>query len=66
MPTGHAPEEIAGKRYVSLILRLLLDERGGLVYGEVVDLQARMRGRFAAWRHLARTVRAALAKNQED
>jgi hypothetical protein len=46
------------KRQVTLILRLVLDARGRLQYGEAVDTEARSQGRFAGWRGLTRTMRA--------
>ena len=31
-------EELAEKRYVSVVLRLAVDRRGRLIYGEIVDM----------------------------
>jgi hypothetical protein len=56
---------LAEKRYLTVIVRLVVDKRGQVVQGEVVDLQARLLGRFAGWRGLTRTMRAWLAR-QED
>ena len=53
------------KRSVTLILRLVLDGRGRLEYGEAVDTEARSQGRFVGWRGLTRTVRAWLARQEE-
>jgi hypothetical protein len=52
------------KRQVTLILRLVLDARGRLQYGEAVDTEARSQGRFVGWRGLTRTVRAWLARQE--
>jgi hypothetical protein len=55
----------ARERSVTLILRLVLDGRGRLEYGEAVDTEARSQGRFVGWRGLTRTVRAWLARQEE-
>jgi hypothetical protein len=55
-------ERLLDLRPVTLILRLLVDRRGRLVQGEVVDVEARPRGRFVGWRGLVRTARAALER----
>jgi hypothetical protein len=57
LPTTPPAETLAERRYVTVVVRLVLDRRK-LVYGEVVDVSARPCGRFDAWRDLARAVRA--------
>ena len=51
-------DKLADKRYVTVVLRLLMDRRGRLVRGEVVDAQGEPGGRFVGWRGLIRAVRA--------
>jgi hypothetical protein len=57
---GHVVEN----RQVTLILRLVLDARGRLRYGEAVDVEAHSQGRFVGWRGLTHTVRAWLARQE--
>jgi len=45
----HPPDGLQEKRYVTAILRLLLDKRGKLVHGEVADLDGTPGKRFDAW-----------------
>ena len=54
------------RRQVILILRLVLDARGRLQYGEAVDTEARSQGRFVGWRGLTRTLRTWLARQEND
>lgn len=55
-------EQLAEKQYVTLLLRLLVDQRGRLVQGEIVTLDAQSRGHFSRWRDLVRLVREALPR----
>jgi len=43
------PEGLQDKRYVTAILRLLIDKHGGLVHGEVADVDGTVGRRFADW-----------------
>jgi hypothetical protein len=59
----HAPEarmgdELAARRHVTVIVRLVMDRGGRLVYGEVVNAESKTRSRFTGWRGLPATVRA--------
>ncbi len=58
MPT--ADEKLAQKRYVTVMLRLVMDTRGRMVYGEIVDDSAKSWGHFVGWRELIRLTRAYL------
>jgi hypothetical protein len=62
MPAPPLPNALADKRQLTLILRLVVDERGRLVHGHLLDVEARSLGRFLTWRELTRTVRAGLAR----
>ena len=46
------------KQYATAILRLLLDKRGELVHGEVVDVEGGSSQRFVAWQALIPAVQA--------
>lgn len=52
------PDGLRDKRYVTAILRLLLDKHGELVHGEVADMDCKSVERFVDWRDLAPAVRA--------
>jgi hypothetical protein len=54
-------EELAQKRYVSVVLRLAVDRRGHLVYGEIVDMAGKPNGRFQGWRGLTQAVKTWLS-----
>jgi hypothetical protein len=55
-------DTLASRRLVTVILRLVVDQRGRLIYGEVVDESASSRGHFSGWRGLTRTVRQSLIR----
>jgi hypothetical protein len=46
------------KQYATAILRLLLDKRGKLVHGEVVDVDGGSSHRFGGWQALIPAVQA--------
>ncbi len=55
---------ISEKRYVTVVVRMVIDQREQLVHGEIVDVDGIGQGRFAGWRGLIRTMRDFLAKQQ--
>jgi hypothetical protein len=56
-------DRLSGKYHLTMLVRLLLDARGQLVYGELVDVPpARAGGRFADWSDFERTVRGWVAE----
>lgn len=61
MPARPREDKLSEKHYVSVILRLLLDRRGRLIQGEVVDLAGHAQHRFVGWRGLAHALRQWLA-----
>ena len=63
MAVGLDPEGLAEKRYVTVILRLLIDRRGRLIHGEVADLEGKTQSRFSQWRELSWAVRTGLAQS---
>jgi hypothetical protein len=60
------PNHLAEKRYVTVILRLLLDRRGRLINGELVDVESTLEDRFIGWRGLTRAVRGWLTRQERD
>jgi hypothetical protein len=66
VPTPPAGNHLAGKRNATLILRLVLDQRGQLMHGELIDVANGLPDRFVAWRGLIRTVRAWLTSQEQD
>jgi hypothetical protein len=57
---------LADKRQIILILRLTTNKRGQLLYGETVDVEGTVIGRFAEWQRLWTTIRAWLAGRQTE
>jgi len=63
---GHLLDPIAGRddlvqsRPLVVVLRLLVDAKGELMQGELVDMHQISRGRFAGWDGLAPAVRSFL------
>ena len=60
------PQEnhLSDKRYVTVIVRMVIDRRERLVHGEVVDVDGEAQGRFDGWREMIRTVRDYLTNQQ--
>ena len=48
-------------RYVTVVVRLLVDGRGRLLHGESVDVAGQVRGRFAQWQDFNRAMEGWLA-----
>jgi hypothetical protein len=57
-PEARMGDELAARRHVTVIVRLVMDRRGRLVYGELVNAESGTQGRFATWRALPAAVRA--------
>lgn len=51
---------LADKRYVTRVLRLVLDRRGRFLYGQLVDAEGADLGRFNRWRDLLPLLRASV------
>ena len=66
MPIPPAGNNLSGKRNATLILRLVLDQRGRLMHGELMDVARGLPDRFVAWRGLIRTVRAWLTCQEQE
>lgn len=59
---GHAsrPDRLADKRILTAVVRVVLDDRGRLVHGEVLDARGGVRVRFQRWPRLIRAIRTSL------
>jgi len=64
LPTTSDVDKLAERRYVTVILRLLIDQQQRLICGEVVDTEGQAQGQFIGWRELIRMVREYLANQQ--
>lgn len=51
---------LADKQYVTRVLRLVLDQRGRFLYGQLVDAEGVDLGRFNRWRDLLPLLRASV------
>lgn len=49
---GGAAENLDDRRYVSVILRLVVNHAGRMERGDLVDTAGVLRGRFASWQEL--------------
>jgi hypothetical protein len=58
VPTPPEGNKLAEKQYATLILRLVLDQQGRLLYGELVDVAGGQPKWFAGWRGMISAVRA--------
>jgi hypothetical protein len=59
-PSGEG--DLGGKQYLTVVVRLLVDERGMLVHGEVADLHGACEERFVGWEGIVPAVQACLAR----
>jgi len=64
MPASPDGETLSKTRYVTVLLRLLVDQRGRVIHGEVVDVEGRTAANFTGWRGLTRAVRARLGHRE--
>jgi hypothetical protein len=53
-------EQLADKRYIIVMLRLLVDQHGRLLQGEALAGAASTPQRFKGWKGLNKAIRAAL------
>lgn len=54
---GSKPEVVTQLHPVTVVLRLVVDPRGHLRYGELVDAEGRSRGHFNGWMGLTGALR---------
>ena len=60
-----AENHLADRRYVSVVLRLVLDRHGQMIHGEVVGDATTRPTRFSGWRGLTRALQAWLTRNEQ-
>lgn len=65
MPRTSEDDRLADRHYVVAIVRLLLNQRGELVQGEVHDAENLPRGRFRDWPGLIRVFESWLGKGRQ-
>ena len=66
MPTSPNGNHLADKRYITVVLRLVLDEHGRLTHGQLVDVANGRKRRFIGWRGLVQAVRNWLTSQGQD
>ena len=59
-------EELANRRTTVVVVRLVLDDRGMLSHGEIVDQTGQVRARFLAWDALVPAVQAWLQREDQQ
>jgi hypothetical protein len=59
-------DRLAEQRYVTVIVRLLVDTRGRLVRGEIVDTDGKIADRFTRWRALTPALRTLIMSHKQD
>ena len=65
LPQPPAENHLADRRYVSVVLRLVLDAHGQMIHGEVVGDATMRPARFSGWRGLTRALQAWLTRNEQ-
>jgi hypothetical protein len=59
-------EALANRRTTVVVIRLVLDDRGTLSHGEIVDRTGQVRARFVAWDALVPAVQAWLQREDQE
>jgi hypothetical protein len=66
VPQPPAENHLTDRHYVSVVLRLVLDQQGQMIHGELVgDANARPT-RFSGWRGLTRALQSWLRRQEQD
>lgn len=52
------------RRYVTVVLRFVLDRGGRIDHGEIVDVDGTVHSRFSGWHGLVRALRTWLGNGQ--
>jgi hypothetical protein len=66
LPQSPAENHLADRRYVSVVLRLVLDQHGQMIHGEVVGDATTRPARFSGWRGLTRALQTWLIRPEQD
>ena len=65
-PQSPAENHLADRRYVSVVLRLVLDQHGQLLHGELVGDTTSRPAPFSGWRGLTRALQAWLTRQDGE
>ena len=66
MPQSPAESHLVDRHYVSVVLRLVLDQNGHMIHGELVGDATTGPIRFSGWRGLTRALQAWLTRYAQD
>lgn len=66
MPHPPAENHLADRRYVSVVVRLVLDQHGKMIHGEVVGDPNVRPARFSGWRGLTRALQSWLMRHEQN
>jgi len=66
LPQSPAENHLTNRRYVSVVLRLVLDQHGRMIHGELVGDANTRPTRFSGWRGLTRALQAWLTRHGQD
>jgi hypothetical protein len=59
-------QPLSDAHYVTVVLRLVLDQQGWLVRGEILDVESGSRKRFVNWHELAGMLRVWIREDGPD
>jgi len=65
LPQPPAENHLADRRYVSVVLRLVLDQHGQMIHGEVIGDATTRPARFSGWRGLPPALQAWLTRHEQ-
>lgn len=65
MPISRESDSLGRRRYLSVVVRLVVDEDRTLAYGEVVDPQGSVISRFADWDTAVSALCAAVIQDRD-
>jgi hypothetical protein len=66
LPQPPVENHLADRRYVSVVLRLVLDQHGQMIHGEVVGDATMRPARFSGWSGLTPALQAWLARQEQN
>lgn len=66
MPTPPNGNHLTDKRYITIVLRLAVDEHGRVTHGQLVDVANGRKQRFVGWRGLVQVVRGWLGGQEQE
>ena len=57
MSAASEESNLADRRYVTVVLRVVLDRQSKIAHGELVDVEGNLVSRFVGWRGMTRGIR---------